>query len=159
MLICNTPNGVFNVSTTCYFSCKLGAVANCGFFSFPRLQPKIPQRTPKRIGKVWHFLPSAPVCWQLFSGVHLSMKLFAWELATSWMFPFLVAPCCSQGATLQVTLRCRLSIRWSVCRTPSPQTNERFFCFSRFCRSDWSRTKILTSDLCTCGQTSRFKTS
>ncbi len=33
---------------------------------------------------------------------------------------YLVAPCSSQGATLQVTLWCHLVVWWSVCGTPPP---------------------------------------
>ena len=39
------------------------------------------------------------------------------------IFHFLVAPCCSQGATLQVTLRCRLSGGLCVC----PSVAKNFF--------------------------------
>ncbi len=40
------------------------------------------------------------------------------------LFVFLVAPCCSQGATLQVTLWCRLVVCLVVClwEQPPPQT-------------------------------------
>ena len=55
---------------------------------------------------------------RLFLGLTLWLQLFFFFF--SFLFFFLVTPCCSQGATLQVTLPCHLSSDLSVHgRTPS----------------------------------------